>query len=104
MQPGWGSLGPAQSQSQAIDQDDLRQLDVRSRAANRGMADQTRLSRALRFMRTHGRIMGTLALNEMLSASADDQNTCVHRPVNSKLLTRSPLRLHVYNLGSPFWR
>jgi len=48
--------------------------------------------------------MGTLALNEMLSASADDPNTCVHRPVNSKLLTRSQLRLHVYNLGSPFWR
>ena len=52
MQPGWGSLGSAQSQGQAIDQDDLRQLDVRSRAANRGMADQTRLGRALRFMRT----------------------------------------------------
>jgi hypothetical protein len=46
--------------------------------------------------------VGTLALNEMLSVSADDPNTWVHRPVNSKLLTRSPLRLHVYNLGSPF--
>jgi hypothetical protein len=94
---------PRASQRQAIDQDDLRKLDVPSRAANRGMADHTRPSRRS-VSCAHGRMMWTPALNDMLSVSADDPNTCGHRPVNSKLLTRSPVRLDVYNLGSPFRR